>query len=66
MPTVVNCPHCARPVEWTPASVFRPFCSERCRLIDLGEWLAEGHRIPERTDAPSDDPQQSQDEPATH
>jgi uncharacterized protein len=66
MPTVVNCPHCGRPVEWVPASRFRPFCSERCRLIDLGEWLAENHRIPDATDAPSDDPPDSEGLDPTH
>jgi endogenous inhibitor of DNA gyrase (YacG/DUF329 family) len=45
--TTVPCPTCGRPVLWCPASRFRPFCSERCRLIDLGEWLTEGHVIPE-------------------
>lgn len=47
MAKIVNCPTCSKPVEWTPASTWRPFCSERCRLIDLGEWLDEGHRISE-------------------
>ena len=46
MGTVVDCPTCGRPVEWVPTHRWRPFCSERCRLIDLGEWLTEGHRIP--------------------
>ena len=45
--TTVPCPTCGRPVLWGPESRFRPFCSERCRLIDLGEWLTEGHVIPE-------------------
>jgi uncharacterized protein len=45
--TVVNCPTCGRPVRWEPASTWRPFCSERCRLIDLGDWLDESHRISE-------------------
>jgi endogenous inhibitor of DNA gyrase (YacG/DUF329 family) len=45
MPETVNCPTCARPVRWEPASTWRPFCSERCRLIDLGDWLDESHRI---------------------
>lgn len=45
MPTV-SCPTCRRPVEWSDASAYRPFCSERCRLIDLGAWLAEKHAIP--------------------
>ncbi|QFY90087.1 DNA gyrase inhibitor YacG [Magnetovirga frankeli] len=42
----VLCPNCASPVAWGPDSPWRPFCSERCRLIDLGEWFDEGHRIP--------------------
>ena len=50
MATIVPCPTCGKPVPWTPESEFRPFCSKRCRLIDLGEWLNEGHVIPERID----------------
>ncbi|MEJ2645846.1 MAG: DNA gyrase inhibitor YacG [Gammaproteobacteria bacterium] len=45
-PTIVSCPTCGQPVEWTPANTWRPFCSERCRLIDLGAWFEEEHRIP--------------------
>lgn len=45
-PTVVNCPTCGREVVWDEASKWRPFCSERCKLIDLGEWAAESQRIP--------------------
>ena len=41
----VTCPTCRREIEWAE-SAFRPFCSERCRLIDLGAWLAEKHSIP--------------------
>lgn len=43
--TTVPCPHCGKAVPWTPASLFRPFCSKRCRLIDLGAWAGESHRI---------------------
>ncbi len=39
------CPQCTRTVTW-PDSPTYPFCSERCRLIDLGEWASEGYRIP--------------------
>ncbi|MFQ6372490.1 DNA gyrase inhibitor YacG [Shewanella sp. YIC-542] len=46
MPTVVKCPTCQKPVEWTTNSPFRPFCSERCKLIDLGEWATEKYTIP--------------------
>jgi hypothetical protein len=44
-PTLL-CPTCRRPVEWTDAFPDRPFCSARCRLIDLGAWLTEQHAIP--------------------
>jgi hypothetical protein len=33
------------PVAWLPEHTFRPFCSERCKLIDLGEWAMEEKRI---------------------
>ena len=39
----VKCPTCDKTVVWAASSKFRPFCSNRCRLIDLGEW-AEGNR----------------------
>lgn len=41
----VNCPQCQKPVAWGEQSPFRPFCSKRCQLIDLGEWANEEHRI---------------------
>ena len=43
----VDCPTCGKAVAWRPESRWRPFCSERCKLIDLGEWLNEGQRIPD-------------------
>ena len=45
----VACPTCGKAVEWTGQAKWRPFCSERCRLIDLGEWLSEEKRIPGQT-----------------
>ena len=45
-PAKVRCPNCGRAVGWTESNRWRPFCSERCRLIDLGEWMSESHRIP--------------------
>jgi endogenous inhibitor of DNA gyrase (YacG/DUF329 family) len=44
--TTVSCPTCQRPVEWSESSPFRPFCSNRCKLIDLGAWISEKHSIP--------------------
>jgi uncharacterized protein len=40
----VKCPTCQREIDWSQ-SPFRPFCSERCKLIDLGAWLTEKHAI---------------------
>ncbi|MBK5143314.1 DNA gyrase inhibitor YacG [Budviciaceae bacterium BWR-B9] len=45
-PLQVNCPTCGKPVIWNEQSTYRPFCSKRCQLIDLGEWADEEKRIP--------------------
>ena len=45
-PLKLQCPTCKKEILWTDEYPFRPFCSDRCRLIDLGEWASEGHRIP--------------------
>ena len=42
----IACPYCKKPVPWTEASVYRPFCSERCKLIDLGAWADGSYSIP--------------------
>lgn len=42
----VKCPQCGKEAAWGPENKFRPFCSERCKLIDLGQWASEGYRIP--------------------
>lgn len=41
----VNCPTCKKEVIWNGSSQYRPFCSKRCQLIDLGEWAEENHVI---------------------
>ena len=41
----MQCPICHKPVKL--ADPFMPFCSERCRMIDLGAWASESYRIPE-------------------
>lgn len=43
-PVFVKCPTCGRELEWATAR-FRPFCSERCRLVDLGAWFSEQRAI---------------------
>ena len=45
MVTIVQCPQCNNDVLWQEEQYWKPFCSERCKLIDLGEWASEGHRI---------------------
>ena len=42
----VACPQCGKAVEWTPESRYRPFCSERCKMLDFGAWAAEAYRLP--------------------
>ncbi len=41
----VKCPHCRKEIEWI-GNPFRPFCSERCKMIDLGAWANEEYRVP--------------------
>ncbi|MFN9140037.1 MAG: DNA gyrase inhibitor YacG [Betaproteobacteria bacterium] len=45
MAASAQCPVCRTPVAWIEASRWRPFCSERCRTIDLGDWASERHVI---------------------
>jgi uncharacterized protein len=57
MATIVDCPTCGKKVEWTEQSKFRPFCSNRCKQIDLGAWAEEKYSIPAApaTDESNDD-----------
>lgn len=41
----VSCPTCGKTGTWRSDNAFRPFCSERCKLIDLGDWADESHKI---------------------
>ncbi|AMO37697.1 DNA gyrase inhibitor YacG [Thauera humireducens] len=45
-PRTVRCPTCGKSVPWVAESRFRPFCSARCRQIDLGAWASEAYRVP--------------------
>lgn len=56
MSRTVNCPSCSKPVEWKAENNFRPFCSERCKKIDLGAWANEEYRVSQNT--PTDDEDQ--------
>ena len=45
-PLLVACPCCGKQTAWTSANPYRPFCSQRCRQIDLGAWAAGEYRVP--------------------
>lgn len=53
---LVKCPNCRRQVEWDPDNPWRPFCSERCKMADLGAWINEERRIPDDGLPPEDSP----------
>lgn len=55
---IVACPVCKKDAVFGPENTFRPFCSERCHLIDLGDWAEERHRIPDTTPPDLDETQQ--------
>ena len=42
----VRCPQCGGESLWSPENPWRPFCSERCKQIDLGCWASDSYRIP--------------------
>jgi hypothetical protein len=52
-----KCPTCQKKLPAVGDNPWRPFCSERCRLVDLGEWMSGGHRIATNEPAPVDEPE---------
>ena len=55
---LVPCPQCGKELHWDTSNHFRPFCSERCKLIDLGKWASEEYRVEQREqDLPGSDHQ---------
>ncbi|MCE5302550.1 MAG: DNA gyrase inhibitor YacG [Planctomycetaceae bacterium] len=53
----IHCPICRREFEPTESPTM-PFCSERCRLVDLGRWLGETYRVPVESDDPDEEPEE--------
>lgn len=43
-----KCPTCQKELTWEKENLFRPFCSKRCKLIDLGEWASESYKVSEK------------------
>lgn len=48
----MKCPTCHRPINWE-GNAHRPFCSERCKLIDFGAWANEEFKVPAEETVPS-------------
>jgi endogenous inhibitor of DNA gyrase (YacG/DUF329 family) len=56
---IVVCPGCGGDSVYAATNVYRPFCCERCKQVDLGAWASEGFRMPAEAppmDAPFGDP----------
>jgi len=51
---IVKCPRCGKDAEFS-GNQFRPFCSERCKQIDLGNWISGNYKIPEKSKDESED-----------
>ncbi|MDP1543756.1 MAG: DNA gyrase inhibitor YacG [Polycyclovorans sp.] len=45
VPRLGRCPQCGTSSRLDSQNAWRPFCSERCKLIDLGDWFAERHQV---------------------
>lgn len=52
---MVKCPGCGKSAPWSPDNRWRPFCSERCRQIDLGAWASDQYCVP--GSEPASDPE---------
>ena len=55
-PRTVRCPACGGPSLYAPENPFRPFCSQRCKLHDLGAWASERFRVEVEPDQGIDNP----------
>lgn len=53
----VKCPHCKKKFNYYESS-FRPFCTERCKMVDLGHWLTGSYSVPSQTPLSDDDIEQ--------
>lgn len=51
----VRCPQCEKLTEYSAENPYRPFCSHRCQLIDLGDWASEKYAVPAEDQTPPED-----------
>jgi endogenous inhibitor of DNA gyrase (YacG/DUF329 family) len=57
----VPCPRCGTPCDFRPSNPWRPFCSERCKMIDLGKWAADEYCVPAAPGESGEAPPQDED-----
>jgi endogenous inhibitor of DNA gyrase (YacG/DUF329 family) len=57
---IVECPQCHKKIEYSSANPYRPFCSERCKKIDLGAWAEESYVITSTPPEPDELPDENQ------
>ncbi|MBL0312396.1 MAG: DNA gyrase inhibitor YacG [Holophagaceae bacterium] len=62
MLTIRPCPYCRKPTAWE-GNAWKPFCSERCRVRDLGAWSSESYRIPDKPEEGMGDGWNSESDP---
>jgi endogenous inhibitor of DNA gyrase (YacG/DUF329 family) len=55
-PRIAACPRCGTSTRLDPQNPWRPFCSERCKLIDLGDWMSGRYAVPVEEETPSPGP----------
>jgi endogenous inhibitor of DNA gyrase (YacG/DUF329 family) len=60
---LMKCPNCGKPTVWQD-NPHRPFCSERCKLIDFGKWADEEYRVPAETSQPFESANEDEARPA--
>ena len=65
MNSIAKCPSCDLPISIEPENEYRPFCSERCKMMDLGSWLEEKYAITD-SDTTTDETSLWQKEQAKH
>ena len=53
----VPCPACGKLALYAPSNPWRPFCCERCKMVDLGAWAAETYRIPAKPPEEGSEPE---------
>ena len=53
---MANCPGCGKPLDASSDARFKPFCSQRCKMADLGGWFAERYSVPVKTSEDAESP----------